>query len=442
MMRMRRITPSAFAVSASCRHGCVLGLAMLVASAPVAAQAPLTLAQAEQTALQNHPQIQAAQFTSLAAQQGVREARAAYFPTAFGSVTSAAAVDGSRIAAGGLNNPIIFDRFATGVNVGQLLTDFGRTHALVDSASSVAQAQEQTVQAQRAAVLLDVDRAYFGALRAQAVQRVAQATVDARQLAFDQVNALAQGNLRSGLDVSFARVNLSSAQLLLVQAQNDAARAVAALAASLGLQTLAPPQLAEEPVPAAPPAASAPLVAEAFRQRPELVAARFSADAAMRLADAEGDLLRPSLVAVGAAGVTPYHQTGINDRYAAVGVNVNVPITNGNLFPARHAEALLRARAQEQRVRDLENQIARDVQVAWLNARTAFDRIALTDQLLEQARQAQDLAQQRYTLGLGSIVELNQAQLNQTQAELDAASARYEYQVQAAALAFGTGQRR
>lgn len=425
-------------------------VAVLLMAAPALAQPPspspssasLTLAQAEQTALQNHPQVQAAQYTALAAQQAVRETRAAYFPTAFGSLTGAAAMEGSRIAAGGLNNPIIYDRFAGGVSVGQLITDFGRTRALVGSSSSAAQAQEQGVQAQRAAVLLDVDRAYFGTLRAQAVQRVAQATVEARQLVFDQVNALAQGNLRSGLDVSFARVNLSSAQLLLVQAQNDSQRAIASLATALGAPTMATPALVEEALPAAPPGDAAPLLADAFRQRPELVAARFSAEAAHLFADAEADLLRPSLAAVGAAGLTPYHQTGINDHYAAVGVNVTVPITNGNLFAARHAEANLRARALEQHVRDLENQIGRDVQIAWLNARTMYDRLDLTQQLLEQARQTQDLAQQRYTLGLGSIVELNQAQLNQTQAELDAASARYDYQVQAAVLAFATGARR
>ena len=44
----------------------------------------------------------------------VREARSAYFPTASGSITGAQAQTGSRIAAGGLNNPIIYDRFATG----------------------------------------------------------------------------------------------------------------------------------------------------------------------------------------------------------------------------------------------------------------------------------------------------------------------------------------
>jgi len=402
---------------------------------------PLTLAQAEQTALRNHPQVQAAQFTARAASEVVREARSAYFPAAFGSVTGAEAENGSRIAAGGLNNPVIYDRFATGVTIGQLLTDFGRTHALVASASLNAQAQEQFVFGQRALVLLDVDRAYFGALRAQVVERVAQSTVDARQLNLDQVNALASSNLRSGLDVSFAQVNLSSAQLLLAQAQNDTQRAFAILAAALGTPTAGAVVLSEEPLPSAPAPDSAPLVAEAFRQRPDILAARFSAESAARLADAEGDLFHPAITAVGAVGVTPYHQAGINDRYAAVGVNVNVPIMNGNLFAARHAEAALRAQAVAQRLRDLENQVSRDVQIAWLNARTAFQRLDLTNQLLAHASQARDLAQSRYNLGLSSIVELSQAQLNETQAQLEQASAKYDYQGQIAALGFATGAR-
>jgi outer membrane protein len=428
-------------VNASARRAAILAVVVLCPAA-AGAQTPLTLAQAEQDALRNHPQILAAQFASRAAEEGVKEARAAYFPTAFASATGAGAETGSRIAAGALNNPIIYDRFATGITFGQLLTDFGRTHALVDSSSLNAQAQEQSVYGQRAFVLLDVDRAYFGVLRAQAVERVARTTVDARQLVFDQVSALAASSLRSGLDVSFARVNLSAAQLLLVQAQNDTARAFAGLAAATGRRTAPASSLAEEALPPAPPPDSAPLVADALRERPDLAAARFNAEAAARFADAEGDLRRPSLSAAGAAGVTPVHQTGINDRYAALGVNVNVPVLNGGLFAARHAEAAFRARAQDQRVVDLENQIARDVQVAWLNARTAFQRLDLTTQLLDQARQSLDLAQSRYDLGLSSIVELNQAQLNQTQAELDAASARYDYQVQAAALAFATGARR
>jgi len=411
-------------------------------TAPIFAQEPLTLAEAEQAALRNHPQIQAAEFGALAASQVVREARAAYYPTVVGSISGADAQPGSRIAAGGLNNPIIYNRVAGGISFGQMLTDFGRTRALVESSSLNAQAQQESVSGQRASVLLDVDRAYFGVLRAQAVQRVAQATVDARQVAFDQVSALAEGNLRSGLDVSFARVTLSSARLLLVQAQNETERAFAALAAALGEPAAPSRALAEEALPAAPPEDSAALVTDALRQRPELTAARLSAGAASAFVAAESGLKRPSVTVAGALGTVPYYQPGINDRYAAIGVNVNLPLLNGSLFAAREAEASARALMQDQRVRDLENQIRRDVQTAWLNARTAFQRLDLTTELVDQARQALDLAQARYELGLSSIVELNQAQLSETQAELEAASARYDYQVQNAALAFATGSRR
>jgi outer membrane protein len=100
---------------------------------------------------------------------------------------------------------------------------------------------------------------------------------------------------------------------------------------------------------------------------------------------------------------------------------------------------MFRAEAERQRLLDIQNQISRDVRVAWLDARSAFERLALTDQLLEQATLALDLAQARYNLGLSSIVELTQAQLSKTQAEIAQASARFEYQTRTAVLKYQTG---
>jgi outer membrane protein len=140
--------------------------------------------------------------------------------------------------------------------------------------------------------------------------------------------------------------------------------------------------------------------------------------------------------------VTPYRQAGLGSRYAAAGVNVNIPIFNGNLFRARWREADLRAQATDEQLRDLEDRITRDVRVAWLNANTAYQRLDLTAQLLNQAAQALDLAQERYQLGLGSIVELGQAQLNQTEAQIEQASAKYEYQSQLTALNYQVGSLR
>jgi outer membrane protein len=413
----------------------------IMAAAPASAQTgpQLSLRDAEARALQNHPQVLGGQYVAQAGNEITREVRSAYFPTVYGSVTGAEAQDGSRIAAGALNNPIILDRVAAGLSVSQLVTDFGRTSDLVQTASLRAEASAQSAITDRADVLLRVDRAYFNALRAQAVLRVAQDTVNARQLGVDQVTALAQSNLKSGLDVSFAKVSLSEAQLLQLQARNDASAALAALAAALGQRDSPTYTLGEEPLPGPPPAGDTELVAQALRERPDVAAERLVRESSAKFADAEHALWFPTISAIGAAGVAPYHQDALSPHYAAIGVNVSVPLTNGNLFAARHTEASLRARAEGERLRDLENRVARDVRVALLDAQAAFQRLDLTNQLLDQAGQAQELAEARYNLGLSSIVELTQAQLNKTRAEIEQASARYDYQARMAALRYQTG---
>ncbi len=383
--------------------------------------------------------MSAAFLTALAANQVTIETRSAFFPTVFGSLTGAAAAKDSRITAGLLNNPSIFNRFAGGFAINQLVTDFGRTSNLTENARLRAQAEEQTAQATRAQILLQADRAYFAVLRAQSVLTVAQQTVSARQLVADQVTALAQSKLKSDLDVSFARVNLSEARLLLIDAQNEIRAAFAQLTAALGFQDEQTYELAEEPMPGSPPASLADLVAQGLRDRPELASSRLSRDAAQRFAAAERDLARPTISAIGVAGGSPAHDSLITDHYSAAGVNVNIPIFNGRLFTARRTEAELRAQAQEQQVRDLENAIARDIRVAWLNANTAYQRLSVTDELLQQATLAQDLAQARYDLGLGSIVELSQAQLNKTSAQIASAEAKYDYQIQRSVLSYQIG---
>jgi outer membrane protein len=415
-----------------------------VPSSSVAASQTLTLADAERIAIQNHPQIQAAQDLAEAASQRVRQTRSAYYPTANGSLTGVEAENNSRVAAGALNNPIIYDRYSNGVEVNQLVTDFGRTHELVKSSNLRAKAEAENVVTSRASVLLRVDAAFYAVLKAQAVLRVAQETVKARQLVADQITELAKNKLKSGLDVSFANVDLAQSQLLLVQAQNDLQASNAALSDALGSSDQRTFQLAE-PEGAEPPAAPGEMAAavqQALRDRPELISQRLSVSSAKSYVTAERDLWLPTISAVGVAGLTPVHQTELSPRYAAGGFNVNIPIFNGHLYDALRGEADAQARAQEQYLRAEQNAIVRDVQRAWLDANSGYQRLGLTNQLLEQASKALELAQERYKLGLSSIIELSQAQLNQTQAEIAQASARYDYQAELAALAFQSGQLR
>src|ERR1700722_6089677 len=293
------------------------------AMAPSAAVQNLTLADAEKIAIQNHPDIQAAQDVAEAASEHTRQIRSAYYPTAFGSLSGAEAESNSRVAAGALNNPIVFDRYSNGVQVNQLVTDFGRTHELVKSSSLQAKAQEEGIVTSRAHVLLSVDRSYYGALKAQAVMRVAQETVKDRQLVSDQITALAQNKLKSGLDVSFANVDLAQAQLLLVQAQNDLQASYAALADPLGYADERVFQLPEVENPAGPRADETTAIRQALRDRPELIGRRLDVSSAQSYVTAERDLWLPTISAVGVAGLTPIHQQDLAPRYAAGGFNVN-----------------------------------------------------------------------------------------------------------------------
>jgi len=400
----------------------------------------LTLQDAEKIAVQNHPRVQAVQFLAKAASEQVREARSSYYPTAGGSLTGVKAENDSRIAAGFLNNPSVFSRFADGVAVGQLVTDFGRTYQLVKSANLHAKAQEENVTTARADVIVRVDQAYYGVLKAQAVLRVAQETVKDRQLVADQVGALAKNQLKSGLDVSFANVDLAKAQLLLVQAQNDLQASYAELSAALGYSDQKTFQLADQPLPSAPPSDVSELIQEALRDRPEIISQRLDVNSAFSFATAERDLWFPTISAIGVAGLVPERQAPLPSRYAAAGFDVSIPIFNGHLFDALRGQANAQARAQEQSLRDTQNVIIRDVQRAWLNAISGFQRLSLTDQLLDEATKAFDLAQSRYQLGLSSIIELSQAELNKTQAEIDQASAKYDYQTDLSVLNYQAGQ--
>jgi outer membrane protein len=422
---------------------CVLVAGLASTDRTVAAQTPqtLTLEQAEQLAVARQPQLQAAQALATAAEAQTREVRSAYFPFVYGSVTGVDALSNSRIAAGGLNNPVIYDRYANGITVTQLISDFGRTGELAKSAQLRSDAQQQAVTLTRDAVILRVDQAYFAALRAQAVLKVAQETVHERQVFVDQVTALANNQQKSDLDVNFANYGLAQAQLLLVQARNDVQGGFAELSAALGEPDQQIFLLVDPAAATAPPDDVAVLIARALQQRPDLAAVRLNASAADRFAAAERDLARPTLSFAASAGFTPYRQSTLTDRYAAAGVNMNVPIFSGQLFGARASEATARALAAHDVAQDLENHVSAEVRIAWLGASSGFERLALTDQLVAYATRAVGLAQSRYQLGITSIVELSQAQLNVTEAQLAQAAARYDYAALLSALRFAVGTR-
>ena len=403
----------------------------------------LTVKEAEQLALKNNPQISVARLTALASQQVTRETRSALWPTAVADFTG---VDSNhrRLAAGSLNNPIIFERAAAGATVSQLITDFGRTANLISSASFNAKAQDENAVATEEQIRLATDQAFYSALQAHSVTQVAEQTVNARQTVADQIQALFNSKLKSQLDLSFANVNLAQAKLLLLDAQNNENAAYASLAAVLGFANLQNFQIVEDTTHLTmPPGNVNDLISQAFSSRPELLALNYEYQSARKFQTAQRDLLFPTVRALGAIGDVPAGNPAVaplrpalDNWYGAVGANIEIPIFNGFLYTARAKEATLRAQATDERLRDMRDRISRDVRTSWLNANTAYNRLAVSQQLLDQSNLALDLAQTRYKLGLGSIVELSQAQLQQTQAEIGNAQAGYDYRLAQAVLRY------
>ena len=413
---------------------------------PVAQPAPpapgavrLTLAEAEQLVLKNNPRVAEAEFRARAYGEIAHEVQSAYYPTLRGAITAVEADSGSRLAAGGLNNSVLYSRAGTGVTASQLITDFGRTRSLVRSAESSAQAQRAGIATSKADLLIRTDAAYYAVLRARTLLTVARETVSARQDVADRVNALFQSKLKSSLDLSFANVNLADAKLLLSTAENDVRSAEAGLSRLLAISVDTRFELTDPQISSSAPPDSNTFIQQALQKRPDLIQRRLEVQSSREAAHAESLSSRPTVGFLGAAGYVPAREPAVHSRYGAVGVNISIPILNGGLFRARRFEAESSYAAEQKALQDLELQIQQDVRTAWLNVNNAFERLGLTQKLLDQARMALDLAQARYNLGLSTIVELSQSQLQYTSAELTRARAQYDYAAQLSILNYQAG---
>ncbi len=409
----------------------------------------LTRTQAEQLAIKNNPRISVGRLLALAQHQIYRETRAAELPNFNGAITAVEANEGSRIGAGALTASRLLEHAGAGVTLSQLITDFGRTMNLVSSAKLQEKAQNANALATTEDIVLATDQAFYNALQAQALLKVAQQTVTTRGSVEHQIDELTKNKLKSSLDLSFAQVNLSQARLLQLDAENNVNSTIAALTAILGFDKQVTYELTEEntQLPPPPPDVDV-LINTAMQQRPDLQALTYGQQAAEKFRRAQREQLLPTISALGIAGVTPvrpdcfggcFSNYFISSWYGAIGVNMNLPIFNGFLFTAEASEANYRAKAAAENTRDLRDQVVRDVRTAWLATNTAFQRVGVEAELAKEADLGLTLAQGRYQLGLGSIVELSQAQLQQTDAAIGYVNAQYQYRLSLSTLNFEIG---
>jgi outer membrane protein len=289
---------------------------------------------------------------------------------------------------------------------------------------------------------LATDQAFFNALEAQQTLKVAQQNVTTRQTLQSQINQMTVNKLKSTLDLSFANVNLSQAKLLALDAQNNADSTMAALDAVLGLDHQETFDLIDDGAGLQqPPPDVDQLIQESLKQRPDLQATQFSERAAVKFSHAQRDQLLPSIAASGTVGTIPIRpdQYYTENWWGGIGVNVSIPVFNGFLYTAQAKEASLRARVASEQTRDLRDRIVRDVRTAWLAANTSYHRVSVTEELLQEANLGLTLAKTRYQMGLSSIVELSQAEYQQTDAAIGNANAQYQYRMALATLNYQVG---
>jgi outer membrane protein len=413
---------------------------------PATTAISITRTDAERLALKDNPRITASHLLALAAGQVTRETRSGELPQISAAITAEKAEDGSRIGAGALTDSRLYTHAGTGGSLSQLITDFGHTRDLVATNKLQQKALDQTALATEQDVLLATDQAFYRLLNAQSLLDVAKATVAARGDVQNLTSALTKSALKSDLDLNIASADLSQAQLLELDAENGVASASAALAAVLATPADSLYHAVEDTDAALPPPPSpdnsAAVNASAQAQRPDLQALRLNAAADQKFATAQQLQHLPTISALATGGITPVAPDGdfVPNWYAAGGVNLSLPLFTGFRIDAQTQEARLRQKVAEKQAQELSDTIARDVRVALLNTQTAFQRIGVADQFRKQTAQALALAQTRYKLGLSSIVELSQAQLQSTQAAVAAVNARYDYLLSLRSLDYARGQ--
>ncbi len=402
----------------------------------------LTRQQAEQIAIKNNPRISASKLIALAQHQAYRATRSQYLPQFYGGMVGEKADTGSRDTIDNLRATRLITHAGGGVTMHQLITDFGHTSNLIASSKLYEKAQNSHAMATELDIVLVTDQVFYNMLEAEALVKTAQQTVETRQNTQDLISELTRNKLRSDIDLAFANQDLARAQLLLLDARNEYLKDLDALSAVLGYDHPQNYHLVDD---SATPPLPAPdvdaLVKLALQQRPDLMALDYNQKAASKFSRAQHEQLLPTINTDGIFGGTPVRtdQYFNSNWFGAIGVNLSVPIFNGFLYTAEASEASQRAKAAKEQLRDLRDRVVRNVNDAWLETNTSYEKIGVTEKLVEAANLGLDLAQARYKLGLSSIVELSQSQLQQTQAAIQNINARYEYELSLSALNYQIG---
>jgi outer membrane protein TolC len=413
---------------------------------PAGAKDPnlLTLDEAVLTALANHPNLKAARERIGAQEAVLGQQMAAYFPTiSLGNQyrTSQTSTDG------GADNAS--DLFSSQFNFNFTLYNFGKREGAVQAARETLNATGHNYKTTVDAVILGAKQSYYVLLGSQAIVKVREETVNNRELLVKQARGFYEVGTRAKIDVARAESNLFNAQADLIAAQNAVKVAWVTLKNALGVRELAERPLVEEAIMTTIPFTLEQAREIAYASRPELKsfeAQRKAQD--QNIATARRGHL-PDLTFDTVYGRRHVSNERVDGNQLntfplqpswSVQLSLNIPIFDGFRTTNRVEETLRNyyvIAAQEEAQRQ---QVTLDVESAYLRLVELQERIKANESAANAAKENLDLANGRYQVGVGSIIEVTDAQTLYTDAQTTYIRALYDYKIADAQLVRAVGQ--
>jgi len=404
----------------------------------------LGLQQAIELGLDNHPLVQEAGASLKAASARTDQARAIYYPRieANFDTTAGAGRLNPRFLVGGFLVQQNLSQYVGGVSVNQRIFDFGFSQHTVDSAHLAERAHEQDISAPQALVVLNVRTSYLISLKHQRLVQIAEETVRERGIIKSQIEALYRQQLKSKLDVDLVQVELTNAESLLVRARNGLKSGFANLNRAMGITGAEDYVLADLPIEVRPQRPLASPVSDSlshpeFRKAKDLTA---SADAKITATKRQ---YLPTVSAYASGGDFQVYdhtraQANQTGGWWAAGGFVSMPLFTGFMIENQVREAKAQKAAAEAVSLNIEQALTQQVTNSYLDTISFAQQIKLGEEQVKTAQEALSLAKQRYKLGLGSIVEVTQAEVALTGAQTKLAEAQYDYKIAEVTLAYAS----
>jgi len=387
----------------------------------------LTLQQCINTALKNHPAINAAAGTIRQSESKIGQARAGYYPQI--NIQSGY----SRIGPAPTSlrsDP--YNYYSNSLNLNQTLFDFGKTSSSVDIQILTKQSAEADFQNTAASLVLGVKEAYYSFLKAKMSEIVAKETVNQFQQHFDVAGTFFETGKSSKIDVTSAEVNLSNARIQLISVQNALHIARVTLNKAMGLISAPEYDVEEQFYLEKISISFETALAQAYENRPDLLSTGLKKEALEKGIDLNKKGYLPVL-----SGNAAYGYAGDDtsmDKSWNVGVALAFPLFSGlsTKYAVDEARANLDvARANEESLRQ---SVYQEVQSAWLNRREAFERIEAGRIIVRQAEENVELAKGRYETGVGNSIEITDAMIKLNNAKMTYITALSDFSVAQARL--------